>query len=296
MSYYGKREYWDERYDASLDHYDWYQTYHGIRHLLSPYQLSASQGLDPNKPRRILEQRNTPVSHSTKPKLSTPPRDRCRILIVGCGNSRLAEEMVRDGWTGGIVCADWSSVVIQQMSRIYNDRYLEELEWNYPKMSKRDRKLIEFVCVDICDGGEMSKLFTPESFDLIICKGTLDSILSGAGSVFDVEKMMVECYKYLVGNGSMVVISHANAEARIKFFESGSTNVVWDSVGIHTLSRYSSSDRRQLLDRDAPKYHYAYISRKQAGNTLKTVEEDNKQDVTSVQVELSKSDEENVAV
>ena len=32
-----------------------------------------------------------------------PSKDLCRVLIVGCGNSRLGEDMMSDGWNGSLI-------------------------------------------------------------------------------------------------------------------------------------------------------------------------------------------------
>eukprot|EP00543_Licmophora_paradoxa_P005580 CAMPEP_0202444180 /NCGR_PEP_ID=MMETSP1360-20130828/3324_1 /ASSEMBLY_ACC=CAM_ASM_000848 /TAXON_ID=515479 /ORGANISM="Licmophora paradoxa, Strain CCMP2313" /LENGTH=400 /DNA_ID=CAMNT_0049060113 /DNA_START=59 /DNA_END=1261 /DNA_ORIENTATION=- len=399
MAYYGRKEYWDERYKASLDQYDWYQSYHGIRHLLTPLHLSASCGLDPNKPRRHhhpqqqlqLQQQQllhsgTPTttisSHNIYPvpdildtnhptKFSLLRQD-CRVLIVGCGNSRLPEWMVADGWTGGIVGLDWSSVVIEQMKCRYHDKCVEGLLGNAAaaaavaaaavhekdgysnrrKKGKRGKKkkkkkkkgadtmscesnddedngndtapfkLLDFVCADICDQNAMNDLFADNVFDLIICKGMMDAMLSGAGSIMDVQLMMNTCYRLLDHGGAILVVTHGNPESRVKFFELQTNNnsmvkqcreqqqqqqeeekkehgandeeenkmmntkekdhdtpplAVWESVGIHTLSRFSGGSggmdraRKMLLSQQqatatpaaaANKYYYAYIGRK----------------------------------
>ena len=94
--------------------YEWYLSYHSIRQLLTPTLLSASQGLDPAHPRRILEISVLPQLN-TAPSIIQPSRARARVLVVGCGNSQLSEDMLRDGWTGGITNIDFSNVVINQM-------------------------------------------------------------------------------------------------------------------------------------------------------------------------------------
>ena len=44
-----------------------------------------------------------------------PSRANSKILVLGCGNSNLSEDVLRDGWTGGITNVDFSEVVIEQM-------------------------------------------------------------------------------------------------------------------------------------------------------------------------------------
>ena len=80
---YGKAEYWDQRYDKTPDQFDWYQKFSGIRDIVTQFV----------KPNDV-------------------------ILQIGCGNSRLCEEMIQEGYEG-IVNIDISSVVIQQMTEKY---------------------------------------------------------------------------------------------------------------------------------------------------------------------------------
>merc|ERR1712166_1166567 len=61
MAQYGQVTYWDERYTNDKEVFDWYQRYDGIKSLIT----------------RFVE----PES---------------RVLMVGCGNSRLSEEMYED--------------------------------------------------------------------------------------------------------------------------------------------------------------------------------------------------------
>lgn len=45
-----------------------------------------------------------------------------QVLEVGCGNSRLGEELLREGVAGGITCIDLSPVAVQRM----RDRLAEQ--------------------------------------------------------------------------------------------------------------------------------------------------------------------------
>ena len=126
MAQYGKTSYWDERYtkyyfhtEASHDEptlahrdndpFDWYQRYSGVRDLINQY----------------IKREDI-------------------ILNVGCGNSRLTEDMFEDGkqfftlfqvnncsmWSLGytsITNIDISRVVIEQMMGRYRDK--PTLQW-----------------------------------------------------------------------------------------------------------------------------------------------------------------------
>ena len=61
MAHYGKLEYWEDRYSKRTEPFDWYQVYTGIKEIISP----------------LIEKEN-------------------KILNVGCGNSRMSEEMYEE--------------------------------------------------------------------------------------------------------------------------------------------------------------------------------------------------------
>eukprot|EP00547_Thalassionema_nitzschioides_P012103 CAMPEP_0194255602 /NCGR_PEP_ID=MMETSP0158-20130606/34803_1 /TAXON_ID=33649 /ORGANISM="Thalassionema nitzschioides, Strain L26-B" /LENGTH=285 /DNA_ID=CAMNT_0038994005 /DNA_START=140 /DNA_END=997 /DNA_ORIENTATION=+ len=279
MAFYGRKEYWDERYTLSTDPYEWYQSYHGIRHLFDPVNLSAVQGVNPANPRRILEGKDRDfMSHHIvekhPPKTNFPKRDKCRTLIVGCGNSRLGEDMIRDGWTGGIVCIDWSNTVIEQMQAKYNENFLRKISDESICGNKQaadlvsvtdSRKtpefsLIEYMCADILEGLP----FQDGVFDLIISKGSFDALLSTPGSVANVKKMNQECHRLLdESHGSMVIITNGNPESRLVYLEQPGDDEWWSGIGIHNLSKLQT-ERRHLIVKDATKFHHAYICRKKA--------------------------------
>ncbi|KAI7746767.1 hypothetical protein M8C21_025277 [Ambrosia artemisiifolia] len=82
---YGDSVYWDARYihEASAGSFDWYQRYHALRPFVTKY---------------------VPVSS--------------RILMVGCGNAVMSEDMVKDGYED-IMNVDISCVAIEMMRRKY---------------------------------------------------------------------------------------------------------------------------------------------------------------------------------
>jgi hypothetical protein len=47
-----------------------------------------------------------------------PSKEMCRVLNVGCGNSRLGEQMLQGGFTD-IVNIDYSEVVINKSEFVY---------------------------------------------------------------------------------------------------------------------------------------------------------------------------------
>ncbi|CAE6466761.1 unnamed protein product [Rhizoctonia solani] len=132
-SYEGK-DYWDERYQSEEGRqpFDWFKSYKDIKEILEVYI----------------------------------PRKNVRILMLGCGNSTLSEDMYQDGYQN-IVNIDFSPVVIQHMRSAY-----PHMEWL--EMDIRDLK------------------FEAETFDILIDKGTMDAMLTGASDVWNPSPEIVE--------------------------------------------------------------------------------------------------------
>jgi SAM-dependent methyltransferase len=227
------------------ERYEWFQSYDGFRHLLTAAMLSPADGVNTYKSRRTIEvwdrdgnivPRNVVCLDERPPLAPTafPPREHVRVLVLGCGNSSVAEAMLRDGWTGGIVNVDFSDVVIEQMKARYDEKFYEE----FTKTFKNTRGQVafqvepmEFCCADVTK--ELP--FEDGSFDLIICKGTLDAILSSSGSVVDAKHMMHECCRLLRDpHGAMVVVTHASPDNRIVFFENRGDEW-WAGINVHTV-------------------------------------------------------------
>ena len=126
-----------------------------------------------------------------KPLLSTSAD--FEILIPGCGNSPLAAQMSTEGFRN-ITCIDGSTVVIQQMQERYQN--IEDLE---------------FISADCCHLD-----FVPEgSFDFILDKALLDSLLCGGNSFKRSAEYVSEMYRILKPGGSFVVVSHGGPATRM---------------------------------------------------------------------------------
>lgn len=117
-SSYKLQEYWDRRFSKE-DNFEWCRSYKDFKHLIFEH-----------------------VNRSD------------RILMLGCGNSSLSEDMYRDGYKN-IVNIDFSAVVIENMKRKCKD--LVEMQW---------------MVMDITNIA-----FTESSFEVIIEKATLDALM-----------------------------------------------------------------------------------------------------------------------
>ncbi|XP_058075960.1 uncharacterized protein LOC131224686 isoform X3 [Magnolia sinica] len=148
---YGDRSYWDNRYSQDPRPFDWYQKYSALSPLLDLYVRRDG-----------------------------------RILLVGCGNSVLGEDMVSDGYQD-VVNIDISSVVIDAMQK----KYLDCPELKYIKMDVRDMNAFE-----------------SGSFDAVIDKGTLDSLMCGHNAQQNAAKMLEEVGRILKDRGIYVLITY----------------------------------------------------------------------------------------
>jgi SAM-dependent methyltransferase len=221
-------------HDREAASYDWLQSYGNLRPLLSTESLTSTSyscGGTHQKASYHQHRLTSDASAPQGPAPYFPSYEHCRILILGCGNSTLAEEMRNDGWYGEIVNIDFSPVVIEQMKMRYTQSGLEA------KDMKELGHTMKFICGDITEGLP----FENESFDLIICKGTLDAILCGVGSI-DIKTVVAECARVLVsGYGCFFVVSFSNPDCRVEFLENDNKlNYFWHDVSYVALPRSSN--------------------------------------------------------
>ncbi|CAM0879107.1 unnamed protein product [Alopecurus aequalis] len=128
--------YWDQRFGKE-EHYEWFKDLSHFRHLLAPL---------------------------LSPDIS--------VLEVGCGNSRLGEELLREGVAGGVTCIDLSPVAVQRM----RDRLAEQ-----------GTSGVDVVVADMLD-----MPFQSESFDLVIEKGTMDVLFVDSGDPWNPNPTTVD--------------------------------------------------------------------------------------------------------
>ncbi|CAD7949163.1 unnamed protein product [Amoebophrya sp. A120] len=177
MAQYGKQDYWDERYTRDPEPFDWYQRWSGIRDIIAP----------------LLKPTST-------------------ILIVGAGNSRMAEEMFDEGFAN-ITNIDSSAVAMKAMAEKYKDKTgLSYSEMNVKQM-------------DYGDG----------QFGVILDKGTMDSILCGEASTLNIQKALTEIARVLdPKTGVFVSVSHGQPNYRLTYLDRPEYG--WD-VTVHTVEK-----------------------------------------------------------
>ncbi|KAF9675546.1 hypothetical protein SADUNF_Sadunf09G0043400 [Salix dunnii] len=146
---YGDALYWDARYIQEAKSFDWYQHYSSLRPIVRRYIPTSS-----------------------------------RVLMVGCGNALMSEDMVEDGYEN-IMNIDISSVAIDIMRRKYE--HVHQL--NYMEMDARDMSFFPDKSFDAAvDKGILLSLH----LDLLFNVGTLDSLMCGSDDHISSVRMLRE--------------------------------------------------------------------------------------------------------
>jgi len=197
----GKPSYWDERYTKDPEAFDWYQRYSGIKEILGTH----------------LKKTDT-------------------MINIGCGNSRLSEDMIEDGYKS-ITNIDISKVVIDQMLSKLGDK--PGLTW----------KQMDTTALD----------FPDEHFDSVIIKGTMDAILCGEGSTTNVAKMCAEVSRVMKANSVFIVVSYGIPENRLSYLENSEYN--W-KVEVLTVPKPTISATQVPESKDSNSVHYIYVCTK----------------------------------
>lgn len=203
MAQYGKLEYWEERYSREVEPFDWYQRWTGVRQVFCEY-------INP--------------SH--------------HILHLGCGNSKMAEDMYEDGFLNS-VNIDISQTVIKTMQERY--RNIETMRYIHMDARKME--------------------FENSTFDAAIDKGTLDSILCSENSTAHSQRYISEVYRVLNSHGVFLILSYGQPSQRVPYLNQKEFN--WNVSVVEVLkpsipANPSSSDD----SKEGPSVHNIYICRK----------------------------------
>jgi ubiquinone/menaquinone biosynthesis C-methylase UbiE len=162
-----------------------------------------------------------------------------KILNLGCGNSRLSEELSEEGYED-ITNIDFSPKVIAIME--------EKCKPKFPKMS--------FLVMDALD----MKDFQTGTFNTVIDKGTLDSILCGDNFVPNVQKMISEVFRILAPGGHYICITYGDPEHRKKYLETQQ----WGNLSVDKIPKPSTavSSNINADENDLKNFHYIYTMTK----------------------------------
>merc|ERR1712166_42321 len=199
MAQYGQVTYWDERYTNDKEVFDWYQRYDGIKSLITRFAEPES-----------------------------------RVLMVGCGNSRLSEEMYEDN-IKDITNIDISDTCIVDMKK--RCVAMEDMRWHTMDVLKLP--------------------FNEGAFEAVIDKGTMDSILCGEGSTKNVAVMCKHISRVLKPGGAYIVVSYGQPDYRMNYFDKPEYN--WTVLPVQNVNKPCVS---AVADPDPANVHYVYVMQK----------------------------------
>jgi SAM-dependent methyltransferase len=198
MAAYGQSSYWEDRYMRDPEPFDWYQRYEQLRPLLTA----------------AIDRRGA-------------------VLNVGCGNSRLTEDMSADGFER-IANVDISRTVIDAMAARHKDR--RGVTWQ------------------VMNATQLA--FGDAAFDAVVDKGTLDSLLCGDNSTANCAKYFGEVSRVLRPGGVFFCVSYGNPENRLQYMENDEYR--W-RVTVKTLPKPTVSAKGELDAADPTQNHFIYI-------------------------------------
>ena len=176
-----EHSYWEERF-AEEEEYDWLLSYEQLQTHLIPL-----------------------IKFTDK------------ILIVGCGNSRLSAGLYDAGFTS-ITNIDFSEIVIEKMKLLHGDV----------------RPLMEWIFMDMTD-----LKFEERSFDVVIDKASMDALMVDEGDVWHpnlstiniTDRMCLGLSKVLILNtGRFIQLSFAQPHFRTKYLMGQHLHVESDSI------------------------------------------------------------------
>ncbi|XP_021736440.1 methyltransferase-like protein 13 [Chenopodium quinoa] len=157
---YGNSLYWDARYIQESGSFDWYQRYSALRPFVRKFVPTSS-----------------------------------RVLMVGCGNAVISEDMVKDGYEE-IMNVDISMVAIDMM----RGKHAHIPQLKYMQMDVRDMTF-----------------FPDDSFGSVIDKGTLDSLMCGTEAIISASRMLGEVSRLLKPGGVYMLITYGDPHVRMPY-------------------------------------------------------------------------------
>jgi SAM-dependent methyltransferase len=159
-SRFSEAEYWENRYTKSkAEHYDWYGTWN------SESKIRIKPHVVPWMPDKVES-----------------------VLNVGCGNSRLAEELMKDGYTD-VMSVDIAQAAIDKMTEKFKGTPLRFMQMDATKMT-----------------------FEDETFDVVFDKGTLDAMYTGASDL--VKLAVAQIFRVLRPGGLFVSLTFGHPNSR----------------------------------------------------------------------------------
>lgn len=214
---YFSSRFWDDFYEDEREPFEWYHPYAMVRGIIRQWAGEED-----------------------------------KIIILGCGNSRMAEDMVEDGYKS-IVNIDFSRVVIEQMKTKYED--ITVLGDG-----------VDFYQLDVIDmsvdpiANEFKRGIPDHTYDVALDKACLDCVLTADDGAKRMRKALHEIDRILKPDGVYIVMSHNSPDVMMPFLDSTDDPsdiddfYSWEVQG-HQIGK-PTIDRNKVIDLFDPRNTY----------------------------------------
>eukprot|EP00826_Nyctotherus_ovalis_P043424 TRINITY_DN4572_c0_g1_i3.p2 TRINITY_DN4572_c0_g1~~TRINITY_DN4572_c0_g1_i3.p2 ORF type:complete len:158 (-),score=51.61 TRINITY_DN4572_c0_g1_i3:148-621(-) len=120
--------------------------------------------------------------------------------------------------------------------------------------------------------------FPDNSFEAVIDKGMLDTILCGDKSGENAALMLAEVYRVLTKSGVYICISYADVSRREEYFamENMNWDVVSDKIPKPVVSKKSAGGK-DISKEEGKDFHYVYVLTKKEGESKAEAKPETKQ-------------------
>lgn len=190
--HFGKDVYWKERFAVSTSVFEWYHPYKHLKDVITQYTPSD--------------------------------RKQAKVVNLGCGTSKLAEEMYNDGFRN-IISIDSDETAIHAMRARYNE--------SMPKT---------FLFLKM---NALNLDFGNGIFSHAVDKSLMDCILSGYNSTKNAKKYLSEVYRILDDKGTFFCFSYRGYEDRKRVLESQPWRVV-----VHKIYRPKFAQEQEYIRKE----------------------------------------------
>jgi len=112
---------------------------------------------------------------------------------------------------------------------------------------------------EVCDILNLSSKYQQESFDIVIEKGLLDSIVCKKDCEADITKMMKEIYRVLSKNGIYIFVSHGETKKRECYIDKSLWTYQYEIPGLQLEIENEGKGKRS---EEKSSEFYVYILKK----------------------------------
>lgn len=189
---YSKKEFWNDRFQNTSGNFDWYAEWDQLKQFYKPLITEAS-----------------------------------KILMVGCGNSKMSNQMFNEGYKE-ITNIDISDVVIEKMKAEYP--HLSYIEMDATNMT-----------------------YNSNTFDCVIDKGTLDALMCSEDKKIP-KKLISEMFRVTNVNGYCTIITHGEPNYRLDYIKESISDsgylyeITHKKVGLSFMANLINSIRNTSKD------------------------------------------------